>query len=158
LSVTFRPEAIRQRSKGTQLAKVSTAPTTWKTANFLLSVDGLPTERVSRVEAFTWEQTVARDGSADVMVPNIVITVSMVDIQPWQDWVQEAFNLGASRELQRDGTLTYLGSDLATELGVVQLTGLAPVKLSIPKAEANIDGMARFEVEMSCERMRFSLQ
>jgi hypothetical protein len=122
----------------------------------MLSVDGLPAERVSRVEAFTWEQTVARDGSADVDVPNIVITVSMVDIQPWEEWFQEGFNLGASRELQREGTLTYLGSDLATELGVVQFAGLALVRLSVLADEGNQKGMAQFEAVMSCERMRFS--
>lgn len=158
LSVTFRPEAIRQRSKGTQLAKVSTAPNMWQAANFLLSVDGLPAERVSRVEAFTWKQTVARDGSADVEVPNIVITVSIVDFQPWEEWFQEGFNLGVGQELQREGTLRYLGSDLATELGVVQFAGLTPVKLSHPIGEASKDAITRFEVEMSCKRMRFSLR
>jgi hypothetical protein len=153
IRATFRPDAIRQRRGDLGTIKLSPGHSMWQDSNFSVTVEGLPSAHVSRVDSFTWTQTIARDGSRVVEVPNIVLTLPVTELSSWEAWVQDAMISGES--LFRAGTIIYLDQDLKDGVGRVELAGLVPISLKPPIGDANIEEIARFTIELSCQRLRF---
>jgi hypothetical protein len=62
----------------------------WSPSNFRFELGSLPCNGVSKVDAFSIEQTVVqRDGRrvTKLEVPNLKITFSAADASPWEDWL-----------------------------------------------------------------------
>jgi hypothetical protein len=57
--------------------------------------------------------------------------------------------------LFRAGTIIYLDQDLKDEVGRVELAGLVPISLKPPIGDVNSEEIARFTIELSCQRLRF---
>lgn len=101
----------------------------WLAANFRLTIPGLPTSRVSKVEALTVKQQVIEvreggDSSPAVLVPgkieypNLSVTFAATDGGPWLEYF-DAFVLSGSGS-ESEGTLEYLAPDLASSLLTIE--------------------------------------
>jgi hypothetical protein len=82
IMVIFQPESI-DWSKGTGkeiLQQAGPKIKAWMTANFSVTVGTLPCERVAKIEAFTWRQSVG-----GVTVPDLTLTIAQADYHAWAE-------------------------------------------------------------------------
>ena len=92
-----------------------------------------------------------------VEVPNIKLTISAADLAQWQAWAKQAFDRGRNAALPEvTGAIEFLAPDLEEVLARIDLFGLRPVSLNVPRRRANRGQVARFTVELYCERMAFT--
>lgn len=134
-------------------------------SNFRVEIGDLPTARVSKIDSFTIKQVVreaetttrVRSTSPTTLeVPNLKLTVSMADLDPWQHWFEDfVINGKCSDADELSGSITLLAPDLTTELCRVDLAGVGVVSLQMNAAEANLEQVARFTVELYVESMAF---
>lgn len=168
--VEFDAEQVRWAKGGGQVIKgdYGTKQKAWLASNFRFEMGSLPCGRVATVDAFTWKQSVAQDQvgifreptkhPAKVTVPEIKISVSMADYEPWaqaaKKWFVDGNHLAAD-EMQ--GAITLLGPDMKKELGRIELKNCGFKKFSKQTLEANSEKIARFDVEFYVEGMTFTL-
>jgi hypothetical protein len=168
MTVKFDPEKIRYEKRSGEKLKgnLASAQKKWLCSNWRFELGSLPTSRVAKIDSFTWKQAVIKDEvgqfreptkhPAKVEVPNLKITVSMADVEQWRQWHQTFViegNCAESDELE--GSITFLGPDLKEELAEIQLFNVGIISLQQAKQEANKEEVARFEVELYCEKMLF---
>ncbi len=55
-----------------------------------------------------------------------------------------------------NGAITFLGSDLKDELARLEIQNVGIISIEIAGQEANKEEVARFEVELYIEQMKFS--
>lgn len=140
----------------------------WLCSNFRLEIDGLPTDRVAKIDSFSWEQKVVKDEvglfrepmkePAALTVPNLKLTISMADYWQWYEWFKSFVIDGkCTDDDEKKGALTFLGPDLAEELGAITFDHLGIISLEQEAVEANSENVARFTVELYCESMFFDV-
>lgn len=162
ITVKARPESTR-RTLGARLKTALAPPTAWKwlPANFVLRIDGLDElgPQVERIEALTIRPKVVRDSlalqwehpaRADVEAPNLVLTLAESAASVFWEWHEASL---AQRASGRAGSLSYLADDGATELFVVQLLGLRPLRALPETLEAGA-ARPRVKAELYCEELR----
>ncbi len=168
MSVTLEPETIRYRKgDGAQITpKIAPATKKWLTSNFRLELGDLPCSRVAKIESFTWKQSLCKDEvgmfrepqktPAKVEVPNLKLTISMADIEDWQQW-HRTFVIGGqcAEEDELTGAITFLGPNMEDELAIIELHNVGIISLEQAQSEANKEEVARFEVELYVEQMKF---
>lgn len=168
MTVKFDPERIRysKRSGEKLKGKIGSATKKWLCSNWRFELGSLPTSRVAKIDSFTWKQAVIKDEvgqfreptkhPAKVEVPNLKLTISMADIEPWRMWHQSFIIDGkCAEEDELTGSITFLGPDLKEELAEIQLDHVGLISLQQAKQEANKEEVARFEVELYVEQMNF---
>lgn len=168
MTLKFEPERIRYlKGDGNQIqGQIGPSTKKWLCSNFRLELGDLPCERVAKIDSFTWKQSVIKDevGSfreptkhpAKVEVPNLKLTISMADVEPWQAWHESFVIQGACSEADEiDGSITFLGPDMSEELARIDLFHCGIISMQAAKSEANKEEVARFEVEMYVEEMAF---
>jgi T4-like virus tail tube protein gp19 len=168
MTVKFDPERIRfERRGGEKLnGTISNATKKWLCCNWRFELGQLPCARVAKVDSFTWKQSVIKDEvgqfreptkhPAKVEVPNLKLTISMADIEPWRQWHQTFVIDGKCADTDElTGTLTFLGPDLDERLAHIDFDHVGIISLQESKREANKEEVARFEVELYCEEMKF---
>ena len=141
----------------------------WLCSNFKIEIGGLPCTRIATLDSFTWKCAVAADmvgifventkHPAKVTVPDLKISISYADHQAWADAAKKWFIDGErleSHEMQ--GSITFLGPDMKTPLGNIDLMNVGFKKFSDDDAEANTEKIKRFNVELYVEKMVFNLQ
>ncbi len=169
MTIKLDPEEIRYQPGDSAVvpAQRGRATKKWLRSNFRLEVGDLPCSRVASVDSFTWKQSVITDRvgrfrratkrRSKVTVPNVILTISMADVDPWQRWHKDFVidgNCGDEAELS--GSITFLGPDMKEEFAVVELLHLGIISLEYEEQEANAASVARFKVEMYCEEMKLS--
>jgi hypothetical protein len=170
LDVEFQPEIVRW-AKGDNKVVGGTygvKQKAWLASNFRFEMGGLPCARVASVDAFTWKCEVSPDQvgitreptyhPAKVTVPDIKISISMADYEPWQAAAKKWFVDGehlAANEMQ--GSITLLGPDMKKEIGRIDLQNCGFKKFSKQAYESNKTGIARFDVEFYIEGIKFLL-
>lgn len=133
-------------------------------SNFRLDIDGLPCTRVAKIDAMTWKQKVAKDEvglfrnatkhAAALEVPNIKLTISMADWDPWMNWFKSFVIDGKCADGdEKKGSLTLLGPDMSEELLAISFDHIGIISMEQEAVEANKDSIARFVVELYCEEM-----
>ncbi|MCH8063555.1 MAG: phage tail protein, partial [Chloroflexi bacterium] len=167
LTVKLEPGRINYKSSAGDLNfDSSSSSKKWLASNFRVEIGDLPTSRVSKIDSFTWKQAIVKDEVGQfreptleptaIEMPNITLTISTADIQPWLDWHKDFVIDGkASDADELTGAITFLGPDLEEELAVIELSNIGMVKLSLDQAEANKESVARFTVELYVEGMGF---
>jgi hypothetical protein len=169
MTITLEPETIRYEKRGGEViqGQIGTATKKWLCSNFKIEIGGLPCSRVAKCESFTWSQAVIKDEvgafrwatkhPAKVEVPNLKLSISMADIEPWRDW-HEAFVIKGicSDADELDGSITFLGPDLKEELATIELGHIGIISLEQGKQQANEEAVARFDVELYVEEMKFN--
>lgn len=140
----------------------------WLSSNFRFNLGDLPCARVSKIDSFTWKQGVIKDeiGSqraptkhaAKIEVPNLKLTISMADIDPWAQWHKSFVIDGKCTDGDElTGAIEFLSPDLETVLGTISLDHVGIISLEQAAQEANKEEVARFNVELYVESMRFEM-
>jgi len=142
----------------------------WTPSMFKFDLAGLSDacKRVSKIDSFSWKQKVATDNigaqrimtkhPAAVTVPEVKITLSAADFEPWRAWAQAWFQDGkCTHEYHKDGTITFLSPDMATEIGHIELKQCGLKKVTAPPLKANSEEISRVVVELFVEEMKFSM-
>jgi hypothetical protein len=168
MTLKVDPEGIRyEKRSGPKLnGPIGPAQKKWLCSNFKFDLPPLPCARVAKIDSFTWKQAVIEDAvgafrentkhPAKVETPNLKVTISMADIEEWRAWHEDFVIRGKCSEAdEKNGSITFMGPDLAEELAEIQLHQVGIISIQPAKAEANKEEVARFEVELYVERMSF---
>ena len=79
-----------------------------------------------------------------------------VAAQSWRDWMEKFVIEGNSGpESEKNGVLTFLSSNMKTELAKIELSHLGIFKLSEDAVAAGSEGIHRVTAELYCEEMKF---
>lgn len=167
--VKFEPERIRYRKgDGSRIqGKIVPAAKKWLCSNFRFTLGNLPCSRVTKIDSFTWKLGVIKDElgqfrvptkhPAKVEVPNLKLTISMADVEPWQDWHRSFVIEGQHAEGDElTGAITFLAPDLKNELAEIELLNVGIISLQEFGQESTKDEVARFTVELYVEKMTFN--
>lgn len=136
--------------------------------SFRLTVAGIDTSRVTRIESFSVKLAGVQDSPGDtrdylkvpgrVEYPNLTLYVPEAFAKPWQDWFDDFVIRGNnSQDRERAGKLELLSPDLQTVLFTIGLKNLGICKLNPASGEANRDTVRRVKIELYCEEMTFKL-
>ena len=168
--VEFEAEQVRWAKGGGEVIKGKIGPKqkAWLCSNFRVEMGGLPCSRVASVDSFTWKCAVAADQvgifreptkhPAKVTVPDIKLSISMADYQPWADAAKKWFVDGQHlEENEMSGRIVFLNPNMKDEIGEITLTNCGFKKFSKDDLEANSEKIARFNVELYVEKMTFKL-
>jgi hypothetical protein len=169
--IEFEAEEVKwAKSSGEVLkGKIGPKQKAWLCSNFKVEIGGLPCDRVSTVDSFTWKCAVASDQigihrlptkhPAKVTIPDIKLSISYADHAAWAEAAHKWFVLGNHEEKdEMTGRIVFLGPDMAKELGSIDLMGVGFKKFSDDDAEANSEKIKRFNVELYVEGMKFNIQ
>ena len=136
----------------------------WLTSNFRCTLGDMPTKRVSKIDSFTIKQGIieAETGErrrpqiepAKLEIPNLSITLSEVDSDPWFKYFDDFVIRRSAEEIS--GVLEYLAPDMKTVLGSVAYAGVGIFKCAPDKLEAGGQQIKRIRSEMYVERMVFT--
>jgi hypothetical protein len=168
-TIKFKPEEITY-AKGNNAIQnvVSVRQKTWLCSNFRLRIGDLPCSRVSKVDSFTIRQSVSaqalgnvHDGGSDrttVEFPNLKVTFSAVDLDPWHDWFTDFVILGNNGpEKAVRGALEFLAPSVTDVLGAVELSQVGIFALYPEKSTAGADAVAHFAAELYVEKMTMNI-
>ena len=169
LTVKFAPEYTRmKKGSGATVKSSTTKQKAWQASNFKLEIDGLDCTKVSKIEAFTFKQTIVRDDIGEVReavrepsrldFPNLRISVAESAAQTWSDWFDDFVvkgNNDATKE--RQGKLTFLAPDLKKALGEVAFFNLGLFRLEREPQLAGVETVSRLRADLYCERMELSV-
>jgi hypothetical protein len=134
----------------------------WSASSFRFNLGGLPTSRVSKIDAFTIKQKVSpeapgeerdpRQQTTTLQIPTLKVTVSLADLPPWADWAESFIVGGANSDGDElNGSIEYLDASLRQVLGTVDLkqVGIVSLRRLVPGAGT----IGLFEVELYVEEM-----
>ena len=139
----------------------------WLPSNFKITIDGLDTSRVNKIEALTIKQKVTENAvgemrdyeqeATSVEVPNLVITLAESHARPFYDWHEDFVIKGNNDESkEKGGTLQWLEPNGRTPLGSLTISNIGIFKITADKVESGSEGIRRVKAEMYCEDIRFS--
>lgn len=121
----------------------------WLQSNFRLTIDGLATNRVSKIDPIT----IKHSPKGQLEYSNLVITVADVDSESWKVWAAQSVD---GKPVEKNGKLELLAPNLKDVILTVSLEGLGVVRLISEKSEANADQIQRRKVELYVEKLTFS--
>jgi len=143
LDIEFDAEQVRWAKGDNSVIKgdYGVKQKAWLASNFKFQMGGLPCNRVATVDAMTWKCAVAPDQigifrestkhPAKVTVPDIKISVSMADYDPWQQaakkWFIDGKHLGGD---EMEGSIDLLGPDMQQVVGTIELKNCGFKKFS----------------------------
>jgi hypothetical protein len=169
--VEFEPEKVRWSKGGGEdiRSKLGPKQKAWLCSNFRFELGGLPTQRVAKIDSFTWKCSVTPDQigihreptkhPAKVTVPDIKVSISYADHQAWADWAKKWFVDGHHLEGDElNGRIVFLGPDMTKELGEITLENVGLKSFSDDDMEANSEKIKRFTAELYVEKMKFSIK
>jgi len=171
--IAFQAEQVQWAlASGEDISKVVARPgKAWVSSNFKLSLGNLPCARVAAVDAFTWRCELAADSvgvfrepttqAAKVTVPDIRLTISAADFQPWAEAAKKWFVDGQHLEAdEMKGRITLLDPTLneANALGWIDLVNVGFKSFNPPEADTTTDHLMTFSVVLYVEQMNFSLK
>jgi tail tube protein gp19 len=122
--------------------------TRWLPANFRLSIDGLDTSRVSKIDAFTVKQRIVENAVGDqrdferepgtIEFPNLRIELSDASAQTWLDWHEDFVIRGNNgQDHERNGMLELLSPDLRTVLVRIRFFNMGIFSVGPARAPQN---------------------
>lgn len=125
-------------------------------ANFRLTIDGIDTNGVSRIEPIT----IKHPASGNPDYSNLVVSMAEASSTSLRQWMNQVLNpsgkdanasVGASTE--RKGKLEFLSPNRQDVLLTLMFEGLGPVRLAAEKAEARTDSIRRVKAELYIEKL-----
>jgi len=137
--------------------------------NFKLTIDGVNTTRVSKVEALTIKLPFKNQGEcfrcedipapSPIDFPNVFMTLSQTGAESIEQWFQSFVISGENDESkEKSGELTFLTPDLQTPLFTVKFNHLGIFELAPAIGASSTDSIQRLVASMYCEWMEFSGQ
>lgn len=136
-------------SKPSGLPVVAAKQKAWLCSNFRFQIDGInTTNRIAKVDSFTWKCVALPDGSLGLDVGNIVIACDVAILPDFQQWLA---NLQQGADDERSGALTIVGADFGGVL-TLSLSNLGVYQLRPDHAPGQLPN-GRFRAEMYCESL-----
>lgn len=137
----------------------------WTAAKFRLTIDGMSTRKVSKVEAINIKQNVIENAIGERLIydkepaqidfPNLVFSIAESEAEPFYKLYDEFVCKGNSTKAnEKHGQLEYLATDLDV-LFAVEFFNLGLIKFTPDKLEATSEKIRTVRIEMYCERMKF---
>jgi hypothetical protein len=131
----------------------------WSPANFRLSIDGVDTRRVSKIDSFTIKQSITEDAKGvkvpgKIEIPDLSISIADEDAGSITAWLEDFIVNGHNGEdFERGGKLEYLAPDNRTVLATLSLTRVGIFKGTAEPSENNSDKLraARIGFRIYCE-------
>lgn len=163
LTVKLTPAAVVSRKGAGVDVRGAIGPKqrTWLRSNFRFELGDLPTNRVARIDSFTVRSLAIGAPSGEVRTvqsvgavqfPNLRLSISQADLQPWADWAESFIVQGQNGDnAEKSGAVVFLAPNMKDEIGRITLSNCGILSLTQPGAEA--EKIARFEVELYCEKM-----
>jgi len=170
--IEWEAETVRWAKGGGEdiRGKIGPKQKAWLCSNFHVEIGKLPTNRVASVDSFTWKCSVVSDQvgifreptkhPAKVTVPEIKLSISSADLDPWAQAAKKWFVDGFHTEDQEmGGAISFLNPmmDQKKPIGQVVLSQVGFKKFSEDDAEANSEKIKRFNVELYVEQMSFAI-
>jgi hypothetical protein len=158
--VVLQPDLPR-RSAGSG-ATVTSSPAVAQqvqlVSNFRVAIPGLPCTRIAKVMPLT-----VKASPTGLSVSNLIFSISLADLKPWQDWQDAVARMGgeraevslASDAQEKTGTLELLGADMSTVTARFTFKGLGLARLALDK-QGTGDTIERFTVEMYVEDVKYT--
>lgn len=163
LTVRLTPAAVVLRKGAGADVRGTVGPKqkTWMRSNFRFELGDLPTSRVARIDSFTVRSPAMSMATGElrtvqsvaaVQFPNLRLSISQADLQPWADWAESFIVQGQNGDnAEKSGAVVFLSPNMKDEIGRITLSNCGILSLTQPGAEA--EKIARFEVELYCEKM-----
>ena len=164
MTIKFAPEFTRSATRTGSLTGTNLRPQKWNVSNFKLTINGVDTSRVSKIDALVIKQVftngvVGETGFGkqlvEVDIPNLKVTVAeshAIDFSKWHtDFV---INGNHSSEGEKTGSLSFLAIDHKTELFRLDFFGLGIFALDpdpLPGA-----AVRKVTAQLYCDKMVFS--
>jgi hypothetical protein len=167
MTVRFAPEYTRYtKPSGSGKPPVGKVQKKWLPSNFKLTIDGLDTKKVNKVDAIVFKQNVSdaqigegRDYEklpGPPEVSNLGVTLAEAGAQTFQDWFDDFVIKGnAGSEQEKTGSLEFLAPDLKTSLFRLDFTGIGIVSLKSVES-TTADRIRRVKAEMYVETIAFA--
>jgi hypothetical protein len=164
MEVTFSPEITRTKAGDGSKYKLPARSAKKKAlaSNFRLTIDGLDCSRVTKVDAFTIEQTISQTGPGrgaarlpgQVEISNLVVTLAEISARSFSDWhTSFVINGNNAAGAEKKGTLSLLSPDLRTALAEINFTNLGISRLSHGKREAGSTQLQTMRAELYAEQI-----
>jgi hypothetical protein len=81
--------------------------------------------------------------------------MSPADLKEWQQWLEKSLEDRGSKQ-EKTMRVEYLDVSMKNPLAALDLSGVGIVAIRTPKAEANSEQIARVEIELYAEQLKFS--
>jgi len=147
LTVTLHPESVRhEKGDGKVVGSVGSRTRKWLCSNFRVEIGGLPIDRVSEVESFTWTQ------KTEEKEAGIEVTLSSADLSSWERWHRGFYIIDRSipRESHvADVRLVWLGQDRESELATLEFHDVTYSSLAIANDTTSSSGVRTVSIELS---------
>ena len=166
MSIVLSPDqtTLNRKASGKLGSKSSSIQKKWLPSNFRLTIDGLDTSKVTKIDALTIKlPRFGRDdaecfrcedlppGPTKVDFPHVIATIRE-PAQSFHDWFAD-FVIGGNNDdsKEKGGTLEYFTPDLKTTLFTIKFSHLGIFEM-MPVVDAG-DFLPRLLVGMYCESM-----
>jgi len=168
MSIVLSPEqtVLNRKTSGKLSVKTASIQKKWLNSNFRLSIDGLDTTRVTKIEALTvklprisfGDCRLCDDlppGPTKIDFPHVVVTIREPADQVY-DWF-EAFVIQGNNDdsSEKGGTLEYLSPDLKTTLFTLKFRNLGIFEVMPVMVDAGGSALPQLLAAMYCEKMEF---
>ena len=176
LSIKLTPEYIEYKKgdghkfSGSQAQDQTQKQKLWISSNFRFSLDRFKNAdnmRTVKIEAFTVKQNVidnavgvekySRKEVGRLELPPLVVTFPEYQMEDWMKWWDESVAKGDRKDTRTTGTITYLASDMSTELMHVEVKGVSLVSVELDKFEAHKEGIALAKATLSVEELSLKM-
>jgi hypothetical protein len=166
VEITLAPQQTREEpgAGGAGDVKTGSKQKAALRSAFRIVIPGLPAERIAtvsaievrakRAEGTTGAERSPTKSAGEMEIPNIKLTMSPVDLKPWQQWHDEMVVKGGNQE--KTMRVEFLDATMKNPLAAIELNGVGIVAIRTPKAEANSEQIARVEIELYAEQLKFS--
>ena len=168
ITVKFAPELTRTAAASGTLTAPKVLPAKqFVPSNFRFELDGLPCQRVRRIESITVTQTPAQDiiGQARVPTiepvkiefPNLQVTIAQADEGPWSQWHEDFVVKGECDDAhEKGGAIVLLAPNKKDELGRITLghVGIFGLRSGAAAAPGQV---ATFTVDLYVEQMQLQI-
>lgn len=141
----------------------------WLASHFEVVIDRFKSDsrmRNCKVEAFTVKQNIIADPVGSMLVarkqpgrlemPQLVLTFPEHAAGLWSEWFQKAVVEGNRKDQFTSGHISYLGTDLKTELMRVDFDGLSLLSLEFDKLEAHKEAVFSCKATMNVESLKLN--
>ena len=168
MTIKFAPESTRTafNTGGTLSGLKSPLQSKWLTSNFKFTINGVDTTFVNRIEAirikanytlFNADTASGQRVLTEIDIPNLKFTIAETHAQDLIKWHHDfVINGNNSVENEKLGSLSFLATDLKTELFRLNLRGLGIFALDPDPLALNTQGIRRITAQLYCNKMLFS--
>ena len=165
MTLKFQPEFTRISTKvGGTIGSVPHVQEKWLVSNFKLTINGLNTSFVSKVDAinvkldFAAGETTRLNQLVGINIPNLKIRIAEAHAQDFVSWHEDfVINGNNSPENEKIGSLSFLSNDLKTEFFRLDFSGLGIFALD-PDPLTRDNTIRHTTAQLYCDKSIFNFK